>query len=155
MLKPKKISEGPVAIMGLGKTGWSAAKFLDSRGIEVWAWDDQESARAEAKSDGIKLKDLYLCDWSYPKFLILSPGIPEHYPTPHKVAALAIEHNCKIICDIDLLAQFNNEATFIGQGYYFQIIEPVEAKQKQIQSRNRLIEQKKSLSAILNEKKND
>ena len=49
-----------------------------------------------------------------PKFLILSPGIPEHYPKPHKVASLAIEHKCKIICDIDLLAQYNNEATFIG-----------------------------------------
>ena len=114
MSKSKTISEGPVAIMGLGKTGLSAAKFLESRGIEVWAWDDQESARAEVKSDGVKLKDLYLCNWSYPKFLILSPGIPEHYPTPHKVASLAIEHKCKIICDIDLLAQFNNEATFIG-----------------------------------------
>ena len=114
MSKSKTISEGPVAIMGLGKTGLSAAKFLESRGIEVWAWDDQESVRAEVKSDGVKLKDLYLCNWSYPKFLILSPGIPEHYPTPHKVASLAIEHKCKIICDIDLLAQFNNEATFIG-----------------------------------------
>ena len=46
-----------------------------------------------------------------------------------------------------------NEATFIGQGYYFQILEPIKAKQKQINSRKRLVDEKKSLSAILNEKK--
>ena len=75
MSKSKTISEGPVAIMGLGKTGWSAARFLESRGIEVWAWDEQESIRAKAKSEGIKLKDLYLCDWACPKFLILRSRI--------------------------------------------------------------------------------
>ena len=60
MSKSKTISEGPVAIMGLGKTGWSAARFLESRGIEVWAWDDQESARAIAKSDGITVSYTHL-----------------------------------------------------------------------------------------------
>ena len=55
----------------------------------------------------------------------------------------------------DTLKKFTNitnEATFIGQGYFFQILEPKEAKQKQIKSRQRLIQQKKSLTTILNDK---
>ena len=56
----------------------------------------------------------------------------------------------------DTLKKFTNitsEATFIGQGYYFQILEPKKAKQKQMESRKRLILEKKSLTSILNEKK--
>ena len=55
----------------------------------------------------------------------------------------------------DTLKKFSNitnEATFIGQGFYFQILEPKLAKQKQKNSRSRLVQRKKSLSAILNEK---
>ena len=33
-------SEYPIAIMGLGKTGLSAAKSLQAGGVEIWAWDD-------------------------------------------------------------------------------------------------------------------
>ena len=56
----------------------------------------------------------------------------------------------------DTLKKFTNitsEATFIGQGYYFQILEPRKAKQKQTESRKRLILEKKSLTSILNEKR--
>ena len=49
-------------------------------------------------------------------------------------------------------SKITTEATFIGQGYYFQILEPQRAKQKQKLSRTRLVERKKSLSAILKEK---
>ena len=50
-------------------------------------------------------------------------------------------------------AQISIEATFIGQGYYFQIWEPGAAKLKQNLSRNRLVKEKKSLSSLLTEKK--
>ena len=45
------------------------------------------------------------------------------------------------------------QATFIGQGFYFQIWEPNAAILKQNESRKRLIKEKKSLSALLIEKK--
>ena len=46
-------------------------------------------------------------------------------------------------------ANIIDEATFIGQGFYFQIWEPKAALIKQKESRTRLVSQKKSLSSIL------
>ena len=46
-----------------------------------------------------------------------------------------------------------SEATFIGQGHYFQIWHPKAALEKQARSRNRLVKEKKSLSNIILEKK--
>ena len=45
-----------------------------------------------------------------------------------------------------------SEATFIGQGHYFQIWEPKAALKKQTLSRNRLVKEKKSLTNIIIEK---
>ena len=50
-------------------------------------------------------------------------------------------------------ANITNEAKFIGQGYYFQIWEPNAAILKQKEARNRLVNNKKSLSSIISEKK--
>ena len=50
-------------------------------------------------------------------------------------------------------AGISSKATFIGQGFYFQIWEPNAAIIKQKESRKRLVKEKKSLSAILIEKK--
>ena len=52
-------------------------------------------------------------------------------------------------------AGISSKATFIGQGFYFQIWEPSAAIIKQEESRKRLVKEKKSLSAILIERKND
>tara|TARA_B100000676_G_C17689329_1_gene635474 strand:- start:97 stop:582 length:486 start_codon:yes stop_codon:yes gene_type:complete len=49
-------------------------------------------------------------------------------------------------------AKISSEVTFIGQGFYFQIWEPKAAIDKQKNSRNRLIQEKKSLSSIIIEK---
>ena len=50
-------------------------------------------------------------------------------------------------------ANITNEAKFIGQGYYFQIWEPNAAILKQKEARHRLVNNKKSLSSIISEKK--
>ena len=50
-------------------------------------------------------------------------------------------------------ANISSEATFIGQGFYFQIWEPNSGILKQKDSRNRLVKENKSLSAIIIEKK--
>ena len=48
-------------------------------------------------------------------------------------------------------SNLSNEATFVGQGFYFQIWEPKAAIEKQNKSRARLIKEKKTLSLILSE----
>lgn len=104
----------PVAVMGLGKSGLATAEALRAAGAEVWAWDDSEAKRAEAKAKGFEPVDLMTCHWNELTSLVLSPGIPHTHPKPHPVAALAKKHKVEIIGDIELLARCERQARFIG-----------------------------------------
>ena len=56
--------------------------------------------------------------------------------------------------ELKIYSNINNEATFIGQGHYFQIWEPEAAIRRLTKSRERLIKEKKTLSSILMAKNN-
>jgi len=94
-----------VAVLGLAKSGLTAAIALARSGAIVWAWDDDPSRRAEAVRAGIPLRDLSVVDWSIPTALVLSPGIPHLHPHAHAVAAMAKAERCPLIGDIELLLQ--------------------------------------------------
>jgi UDP-N-acetylmuramoylalanine--D-glutamate ligase len=102
------------AVLGLARSGLSAARTLMASGAAVWAWDDSTAKRDEAKAAGIPLVDLQGCDWMKPVALVLSPGIPHSFPKPHPVAALATARRCPIIGDIELMARAKLGARFIG-----------------------------------------
>jgi UDP-N-acetylmuramoylalanine--D-glutamate ligase len=104
----------PVAVLGLGRSGLSAARTLRDSGAEVWAWDDSGDRRAAAREQDIPLVDLTTCDWRELTSLVLSPGIPHTHPEPHPVARLAKEHGCEIIGDIELLARAQRNASYLG-----------------------------------------
>ncbi len=104
----------PVAVMGLGKSGLATAEALRASGAEVWAWDDSEARRAEAREKGFEPVDLTTCHWNELPTLVLSPGIPHTHPKPHPVAVLARKHKVEIIGDIELLARSERVATFVG-----------------------------------------
>ncbi len=104
----------PVAVLGLGRSGLSAARTLGNSGAEVWAWDDNEDQRAKARAQDIPLVDLATCNWRELTSLIISPGIPHTHPEPHPVARLAKEHGCEIIGDIELLARAQRDASYLG-----------------------------------------
>lgn len=103
-----------IAVMGLGASGLVAARALQRGGAIVRAWDDQESSRTAAADDGIPISDLAGDSWDGIDALVLSPGIPHTYPTPHPVAARAKEHGCAIIGDIELLAKAQPAARYVG-----------------------------------------
>jgi UDP-N-acetylmuramoylalanine--D-glutamate ligase len=103
-----------VAVLGLARSGLSAARTLMASGAQVWAWDDSAAKRDEAKGAGVPLIDLQTCDWMKPVALVLSPGIPHKFPKPHPVAALATARRCPIIGDIELMARARLGARFIG-----------------------------------------
>ena len=48
MISVTAYSGKTVAIMGLGKSGLSAAKALAAGGAQVWAWDDSADNRNTA-----------------------------------------------------------------------------------------------------------
>jgi UDP-N-acetylmuramoylalanine--D-glutamate ligase len=114
MIEVTTFAGEPVAVMGLARSGLTAAVALRAGGAEVLAWDDKIGAREAAKARGVPLVDLAAVDWSGIEALVLSPGIPHTYPKPHAVAAAAIAAGTAIICDVDLLARAVPEAKYVG-----------------------------------------
>jgi UDP-N-acetylmuramoylalanine--D-glutamate ligase len=105
---------GPVAVLGLGKSGLATAQALAAAGVTVAAWDDSTAGRAAAEAEDIPLVDLSAADLGRMQFLVLSPGIPLHFPAPHPIAARARDSGCAIIGDIELLYRAEAAARYLG-----------------------------------------
>jgi UDP-N-acetylmuramoylalanine--D-glutamate ligase len=103
-----------IAVMGLGKTGLSAALSLVHAGVDVWAWDDLDVSRHNAIGLGIPVVDLTNVSFDGVDLVIWSPGIPHTYPTPHPIAERARAACVPIVCDIDVLCRVENHADYIG-----------------------------------------
>ncbi len=95
--------EACVAVLGLGRSGVSAACALNAGGARAVCWDDGAEARAAAEARGLALRDLgqpgALADVAA---LIVSPGIPHLYPAPHPVVLAALHAGVPLDNDIGL-----------------------------------------------------
>jgi len=108
------ISGSSYAVMGLGGSGLAAVEALIASGAEVRAWDDNAARRQDAETRGIKLHCLTGDGLNGAEALVLAPGIPHTFPTPHPIAVLARDAGIPIICDIELLARTKSAARFVG-----------------------------------------
>ncbi len=93
------------AVFGLARTGISAARALLQGGAEVVAWDDAQAKRKDASAvlgTGVQLADLAMMDWTKIAALVLSPGVPLHFPAPHPVVCAARDAGCEVIGDAEL-----------------------------------------------------
>ena len=102
------------AVLGLARSGIAAARELKRAGAEVLAWDDGEKARAKVAELGLAARPLDGIDWSGIEALVLSPGIPHTHPRPHPAAVAARAAGRPIIGDIELLAEAERSARFLG-----------------------------------------
>lgn len=92
-----------VAVLGLGRSGLATVAALISGAAEVVAWDDDETARDKAAAIGATIADLTKdTHWDDVSCLIVSPGIPHLYPTPHKAVAIAVAKGVVLDNDIGL-----------------------------------------------------
>jgi UDP-N-acetylmuramoylalanine--D-glutamate ligase len=101
---PARGHEGErVAVLGLGRSGLTAARALAAGGAEPLVWDDGAPARARAEAEGLTLHDP-----ARPgalegvSTLLLSPGIPHLYPAPHAAVAAALEAGVPVDNDVGL-----------------------------------------------------
>ncbi len=101
-------------ILGLGRSGMACARALLASGASVATWDDAEAARTKAAAEGIPVREPAAIDWQAADFLVISPGIPHTHPRPHPVAAAARAAGKPIIGDIELLAQTQVRARYVG-----------------------------------------
>lgn len=103
MIPVQGVEGARIAVLGLGRSGQSAARALTVGGAEALCWDDSEEARKTAESQGLTLHDLTRRDaWEGVARLILSPGIPHLYPAPNPVVAAAMAAGVPVDNDIGL-----------------------------------------------------
>ena len=90
MIPVQGVDGRTVAVLGLGRSGLTAARALRAGGAEVVAWDDGAPAREAAEAEGVTLRDLTREGvWEGVSLLVTSPGIPHLYPSPHPAIARA------------------------------------------------------------------
>ena len=105
-----------VAVLGLGRSGLSAALSLREGKADPICWDDNPEARAKAEDQGLAVVDLHKQGiFDDVATLIVSPGIPHLYPTPHPVVALAQAAGVSVDNDIGLF--FRSFATSEWDGF--------------------------------------
>jgi UDP-N-acetylmuramoylalanine--D-glutamate ligase len=92
-----------VAVLGLGRSGLSAARALREGGATAICWDDNPKARDTAEAEGFEIRDLSR-DGAFEAVasLIVSPGIPHLYPAPNPVIAKAWAAGVPVDNDIGL-----------------------------------------------------
>ncbi|QFT62506.1 UDP-N-acetylmuramoyl-L-alanine--D-glutamate ligase [Roseivivax sp. THAF30] len=92
-----------VGILGLGRSGLSAARALQAGGAEPVLWDDNPDARARAEAEGFVVEQLGSARAMQEiALLVVSPGIPHLYPEPNPVIAAAWEAGVPVDNDIGL-----------------------------------------------------
>jgi UDP-N-acetylmuramoylalanine--D-glutamate ligase len=105
MIAAAGFSGKSVGVLGLGRSGLSAACALKAGGASVIAWDDKESARRAAAQEGMALASFAQWDWSSLAALVLSPGIPFTHPMPHESVKRAREAGVEVIGDLELFGR--------------------------------------------------
>ncbi|MDQ2093446.1 UDP-N-acetylmuramoyl-L-alanine--D-glutamate ligase [Rhodalgimonas zhirmunskyi] len=106
MIAVKGLEGQKVMILGLGRSGLSAARALRAGGAEALCWDDNAQARERAEAEGFACVDPLSRDgFEGVARLIVSPGIPHLYPTPNRVVAAAWRAGVPVDNDIGLFFQ--------------------------------------------------
>ncbi|SFR43623.1 UDP-N-acetylmuramoyl-L-alanine--D-glutamate ligase [Litoreibacter janthinus] len=103
MIPVQGYSGATVAVLGLGRSGLSAARALREGGADVVVWDDNEKARDAATAEGFTTRELAKGGaFDGVATLIVSPGIPHLYPEPNKVVRAAWDAGVAVDNDISL-----------------------------------------------------
>ena len=105
-----------VAVLGLGRSGLSAARALRAGGATPLCWDDNPKAREAAAAEGFEIRDLTQEGaFHHVASLIVSPGIAHLYPAPNPVIAKAWAAGVPVDNEIGLF--FRSLATQDWDGY--------------------------------------
>ncbi|MEO9514127.1 MAG: UDP-N-acetylmuramoyl-L-alanine--D-glutamate ligase [Paracoccaceae bacterium] len=95
-----------IAVLGLGRSGLTAARAVLAGGATPVCWDDNPDARGLAEDEGFTCRDLRKQGvFDDIARLIVSPGIPHLYPEPNPVVANALRSGVPVDNDIGLFFQ--------------------------------------------------
>lgn len=92
-----------VGVLGLAKSGLTAARALRAGGAMPVCWDDAEKPRTAAAAEGFEIADLTReREAARLACLVVSPGIPHLYPQPHPAVVQAQGQGVPVDNDVGL-----------------------------------------------------
>lgn len=103
-----------VVVMGLGKSGLSAAATLRASGAQVQVWDDAPAQVQDGVGRGFSAFDGAKMNLDGVTTVVWSPGIPHTLPKSHPLAVRARAAGVPLTCDVDLLVEAQPDAAVIG-----------------------------------------
>ena len=119
MIPVTKYNGHAVAVLGLGRSGLTAARALKAGGATPICWDDNEDSLFAAEEEGFVIANLHNeTVWLEHSFavLILSPGIPHLYPEPNPIVKLAWGHGVPVDNDVSLFFEaFSSHWASLGE----------------------------------------
>ncbi len=110
----RTLDHKPIAVYGLGLSGLSTAQCLKKSGASVYGWDEDEEKRYKAAQEGIEISSFEEDDLNGYSALVLSPGIPLYFPTPHDIVHKAHEAGVEILGDVEILHRCGHGLQTIG-----------------------------------------
>ena len=102
MIPAQNVKNASYVVLGVGRSGLSAAAALKAGGAKIWCLDDNINNLKKAESLGFICTVPEKINWEIIDVLLVSPGVPHHYPRPHVVVAEAIKNGVAIDNDIGL-----------------------------------------------------
>jgi UDP-N-acetylmuramoylalanine--D-glutamate ligase len=111
MLVPHNMKGQRIGVLGLGRSGLAAVAALKAAGAHVFAFDD-----VKTQQDIPQITLTNWCDWPWNELeaMVISPGIPHNYPTPHPAAAHANFHEISIISEVELALRAKPKARLVA-----------------------------------------
>ncbi len=106
MIPVQGVTGQSIAVLGLGRSGLTAARAILAGGGVPICWDDNPDARIHAEGEGLTCRDLHKPgSFDGVSRLVVSPGIPHLYPEPNPVVANALTAGVPVDNDIGLFFQ--------------------------------------------------
>ena len=102
MIPAQNVKNASYVVLGVGRSGLSAAAALKAGGAKILCLDDNINNLKKAESLGFICTVPDKINWDIIDVLLVSPGVPHHYPRPHVVVAEAIKNGVAIDNDIGL-----------------------------------------------------
>ncbi len=95
--------KGRIGILGMARSGRSVLRDALASGIDCLVYDDRPESVAAAVTEGGRAGTA--ADVAGLDALVVSPGVPLHFPAPHPVIEAARAAGVRLTSDIDLFAE--------------------------------------------------
>ena len=110
MIALKKYKNKKIAIYGMGKTGFSAAKVFKNLKAKIYCWDDNKKVREKIQKNNITLNKFWQKNNEI-DLIVISPGIDI---LKCKIRKYLKNNSSKIITDLDIFFELKKDSIIVS-----------------------------------------